>query len=212
MKIKLPISDNLKISLKEIDKFIGDANSQESSVFRNAIINLMSEAYREIDKLISMPTDITFVSISTRNIIETYLISRHVFTDEKWLNHWIGQLHKDAIDVQNGFLELMKKHNKDPSELEAIQQFSVETLEQSDYESKSGFNMRELAERYGHEEDYLSVHKLCSKLIHPTSMKVNAYDSLTANENYSDTLSYVASYFARQMEELIDEIRAEKFA
>ena len=159
-----------------------------------------------------MPPDLTYVGIGTRNIIELYLISRHIFTDKKWLDNWLGQIHKDTVDIQDGFLTLMKKHGKNTSELEVIQKFCDESLEQSEYDANGQFNMRDLAKTYGHDEDYVSVYKLCSKLVHPTSMKINAYEVLTANANYFDTLRYVASYFSIQIEGLIDEVRAREFA
>ena len=212
VKIQPSIEESFDISRRKIIAFLDHAATHDKNSFLDAICNLMQEALREIEKLLSIPPDLTYVGIGTRNIIELYLISRHILADEKWLNNWIGQMHKDTIDIQDGFLTLMKKHEKNTSELEAIQKYCERTLQQSDFESSGQFNMRELAKTYGHDEDYVSIHKLCSKLVHPTSMKVNAFDALTANANYYDTLRYVASYFAIQIENLIDEIRAREFA
>jgi len=212
VKIQPTIEQNLEITRSKISEFLDQAGSQENNTFLIAFCSLMRDACREIEKLNSMPLDLTYVGIGTRNIIELYLISRHIFTDKKWLDNWLGQMHKDTVDIQDGFLTLMNKHGKNTSELEAIHKFCDESLEQSDYESKGQFIMKELAKTYGHDEDYVSVHKLCSKLVHPTSMKINAYEVLTANANYIDTLRYVASYFAIQIEDLIDEIRDREFA
>ena len=212
MNTRLNLDKNFIISKQVIASFIVDAEALGQHSFITTICNLMREAEREINRIISNPVDITIVSLGTRNIIELYLISRHIYTETKWEENWWGQMHKDSIDIQEGLVSLLEKHNKDPSEVKNYIEFCDQSLEESQFESKGGFNIRDLAKRYGHDEDYISVHKLCSKLIHPTSIKINAYQAFTENDNYIKTLSYVAVYFAHNIELLTNEIREKLFA
>ncbi|MGB0943822.1 MAG: DUF5677 domain-containing protein, partial [Marinomonas sp.] len=90
---------------------------------------------------------------------------------------------------------LLEKKGLDTSELKEIQKFEDKSLEQSPFQSKGGFQIRNLAEKYGHLDDYLFIYKLSSKLIHPSSMKVMFYDTLSEDGNYLSTVLQIGDYF-----------------
>lgn len=211
MDVPLNIDENFKISNQVLSDFIRDAEALGQHSFITTICNLMREVIREMNRIITNPIDITIVSLGTRNLIELYLISRHIYTETKWESNWWGQMHKDSIDIQEGLVSLLKKHDGDLSEVKKYIEFCDQTIEESQFESKGGFNIRDIAKRYGHDEDYISVYKLCSKLIHPTSVKINAYQAFTENDNYIKTLSSVAIYFSHNIELLTNEIRENYF-
>jgi hypothetical protein len=120
--------------------------------------------------------DLTLVSMCTRNIFELYLILLAVKSSDEHLKSWFGQSHRDAKEVRDGFTKVALKKGLDVSQLRETQNFEDRALEESPYESEKGFNIRELANEHGYLDDYLAVYKLSSKLIHPTSMKVNSYE------------------------------------
>ncbi len=212
MKIQLSHDDSLKITKKVISSFLDDFNNPEGNRLKLAIENLFREIERELDRFILGRADLTATSIQVRNLFELYLITKHVFTSEKGLNSWFGQMHKDSMDVQNGFIELLSSHNQDVSELKEIRELIDQSLDDSPYTSKGGFNIKDLAEEYGYVKDYSAIHKLCSKLIHPTSIKVNAYNALTENNNYLAVLEQVGVFFCQRIEELSNEIARCKIA
>lgn len=109
---------NLVASKNIIKSFLQDAESLDQHSFISAICNLFLEAEREINRILKNPNDITILALGTRNIIELYLISKHIFTDIQWESNWWGQMHKDSIDIQEGLVSLLKKHHKDPSTVE----------------------------------------------------------------------------------------------
>jgi len=204
--IQLSHDDNLKVTKEVISSFLNNFNNSEGSRLKLAIENLFREIERELDRFISGRADLTATSIQVRNLFELYLITKHIYSCEKGLNSWFGQMHKDSMDVQNGFIELFRSHNQDVSELEEIRKFIDQSLDDSPYTSKGGFNIKDLAELYGHVNDYSAIHKLCSKLIHPTSIKVNAYSALTENNTYLAILEQVGVFFCQKIEELSHEI------
>lgn len=206
MKIQLSHDDNLNVTKKVIAGFLENFDNSEGNPRKFAIENLFREIERELDRFITGRDDLTATSMQVRNLIELYLITKHINTSEKDLNSWIGQIHKDHTDVLNGFIELFSSHNKNVTELEAIREFIDQSLDESSYESKGGFNIKYLAELYGYVKDYSAIHKLCSKLIHPTSFKVNAYSALTENDNYLAILEQVGVFFCQRIEELSHEI------
>jgi hypothetical protein len=206
MKIQLSHDDNLKITKKVISDFLDNFDNSEGSCLKLAIENLFKEIERELDRFISGREDLTATSMQVRNLFELYLISKHIYTSENGLNSWFGQMHKDSMDVQNGFIELFSSHNQNVTELEEIKAFIDKNLDKSPYTSKGGFNIKDLAELYGYVKDYSAIHKLCSKLIHPTSIKVNAYNALTENDNYLAVLEQVGVFFCQKIEELSHEI------
>jgi hypothetical protein len=206
MSIQLSHDDNLKITKKVISSFLGNFDNSEGCRLKLAIENLFREIERELDRFISGRDDLTATSIQVRNLFELYLISKHIYTSENGLNRWFGQMHKDSMDVQNGFIDLFRSHNQNVTELEEMREFIDKSLDDTPYTSKGGFNIKDLAELYGHVKDYSAIHKLCSKLIHPTSIKVNAYNALTENNNYLAVLEQVGVFFCQKIEELTHEI------
>jgi len=204
--IQLSHDDNLKVTKEVISSFLNNLNNSEGSSLKLAIENLFREIDRELDRFILGRTDLTTTSIQVRNLFELYLITKHIYSCEKGLNSWFGQMHKDSMDIKNGFIELFSSHNQDVSELEEIRKFIGQSLNDSPYASKGGFNIKDLAELYGYVNDYAAIHKLCSKLIHPTSIKINAHSALTENNAYLAILEQVGVFFCQRIEELSHEI------
>ncbi len=161
-------SDNFCVAIEFIE-------NQDYSALNNALLCLLKEAERENNRLLSSLNDVTLTSLAIRNLFEIYLISKHIYNDEKALNNWYGQSHKDSKEVRDGFITLMKKKGLDTTELEEIQKFEDESLKESPFESKGGFQVRNLAEKYGYLDDYQFIYKLSSKIVHPSSMKLMTY-------------------------------------
>ena len=182
-------SDNFCVAIEFIE-------NQDYSALNNALLCLLKEAERENNRLLSSLNDVTLTSLAIRNLFEIYLISKHIYNDEKALNNWYGQSHKDSKEVRDGFITLMKKKGLDTTELEEIQKFEDESLKESPFESKGGFQVRNLAEKYGYLDDYQFIYKLSSKIVHPSSMKLMTYDTLNENNNYLSVILYVGVYFS----------------
>lgn len=168
-----------------------------------ALTPLLQACTREINKLLHEKIDLSSLSLCVRTIFELYLILMHISTDEKALNKWFGQSHKDLKELTDGFIALGKKHGLDEyvSKLEDVQEFADGSLASSPFESKGGFDIRNLAEKFGHLEDYKAVHKLCSKLIHPTSMNVNSYDALSNNNVFFNMIFCIGVFYSEKIEE-----------
>ncbi|MCF2948911.1 DUF5677 domain-containing protein [Paraglaciecola aquimarina] len=90
-----------------------------------------------------------------------------------------------------------------------MKQFEDTALENSPYTSQRNFNIRNLAIAHGYEEDYDFVYKLSSKLIHPSSIKVNFYESFIENDKYLTVIIGTAMYFGQKAESLAQEISIE---
>lgn len=207
MNTTISNEENFDITNGVISATLAALNDAPKSEFNFALFNLLKEAGREINRLKDNKQDLTIASISVRNIFELYLLIKHVFTDSKAFKSWMGQMHKDTTDILEGFTSLFAKFKKDVPELAEIQKYIDSTLDDSEYKSKGHFVIKDLATKYGLEEDYSAIHKLCSKIVHPSSIKVNAYQGLVANENYLNLFLYVGVYFSQQIEGLCNEIK-----
>lgn len=200
-------NESLKTSKEVISNFVNMfSNFANSSIKVFVFVNLFKEIERELDRFISGRIDLTFTSIQVRNLFELYLITKHISDSEKGLDQWLGQMHQDTKDIQDGFIELLRNHNKDISELKEVKKFTDQSLEESPYSSQKGFNIKTLASKYGYQNDYSAMHKLCSKLIHPTSIKVNGYSALSADNNYLAVLEVFGVFICWKIEELSYEI------
>jgi hypothetical protein len=207
LRIKLTDDENLKIShdsLVEVIRYLNSNLDTEKSI---ALINLFEEILRELTRFTLSRNDLTETSLQVRNIFELYLITKHVNFDPKGLSNWCGQGHKDITEINNGFIRLLSRHNEDVTGLQEAQNFIDEQFSFTSYQSKGSFNIRDLAKKYGYDDDYVAIHKLCSKLVHPSSIKVNGYNALTENCDYINVLIHVAVYFCQKIEKLASEIK-----
>ncbi|MEJ1367985.1 MAG: hypothetical protein RPU34_12025 [Candidatus Sedimenticola sp. (ex Thyasira tokunagai)] len=207
LKVNISFEENYSITEQAVEETILQLEKGEKNDYIQTLINLLQEINREIKRIENSKSDLSLTSIHVRNVFELFLISKYVFSGNKTYAHWLGQLHKDTSDVIDGFIILFNKFDKDSPELKEYKEFIDSTLEDSEYSSKGPFNIRCLAQKYNLDEDYLAIHKLCSKLVHPSSMKVNTHEALAANDNYINLLLYVGVYFCQQIEGLCNEIR-----
>lgn len=198
MSHHLTAKDQFELSSKNFLSVIGFLEGKDYSTLNGALISLLKEANRENTRLLSSLDDLTLASLSIRNLFEIYLITKHIYRDEKALFSWYGQSHKDSKEVNDGFITLMEKKGLDTTELKDIQNFQDDSLQKSPFQSKGGFQVRSLAEKYGYLDDYQFIYKLSSKLVHPSSMKVMTYETLTENSNYLSVVLQVGVYFSQE--------------
>lgn len=210
MDTSLSHLENLNISKIAIEDCLIHFRNKEDNQLNMALINLLEEILRELERFITGRTDLTLTSLQVRNIFELYLITKHISTDQEGLNDWFGQMHKDSIDIQNGFMALFSNHNRDITELQEIQDFTNESLENSPYESKKEFNIKKLAIQYNYLNDHQAIHKLCSKYIHPSSIKINAYKAVSEDNNYLNSLVYIGVFFCQKIEVLCQTIKSQQ--
>lgn len=185
----------IEITSNNFDVAITLLSGKNYSALNNALLSLLREARRESYRLLSSMEDLVLASFSVRNLFEIYLISKHIHSNEQALLNWYGQSHKDSKEVRDGAIKLMKNKGLSTAELELIQRLEDDLLEQSPFESKGSFQVRQLAEDYGYLDDYQFIYKLSSKLVHPSSMKIMLYDVLTENRNYLSVVHQLGVYF-----------------
>jgi hypothetical protein len=198
MSDKLTTKEQLELAFENYSVAISFYEGKGYSTLNSALLGLLKEAKRENGRLLLSLNELTLASLAVRNLFEIYLIFKHVYSDEKALFSWFGQSHKDSKEVTDGFITLMEKKGLDTAELREIKKFEDESLEQSPFQSKGGFQVRNLAEKYGCLDDYQFIYKLSSKLVHPSSMKVMAYDTLTENTNYLSVVLQTGVYFSQE--------------
>jgi hypothetical protein len=202
LKVQLSPKDDLELSKKNISVVIDDLESKEYAELNNAVINILKNIVQEISRLISSIDELEYASLHTRNIFELYLILTHVYSDNEALSRWYGQLHSDSEQIRNGFRKLLVKKGLDTSSLDEVKEFEDNALKISPYSSERNFNICHLAKTYGYEDDYSFVYKLSSKLVHPSSMKVNFYGILTENNKYLTVIVSTAMFFGQKAEKL----------
>ncbi|WP_263833136.1 hypothetical protein [Sulfurospirillum oryzae] len=201
-------NESLETAKNVISNFVSMFNNFENSSIKVFVfVNLFKEIERELNRFIAGRVDLTLTSIQVRNLFELYLITKHIYDSDEGLDEWLGQMHQDTIEIQNGFIGLLRNHHKDISELEEVKNFTDQSLNESPYVcQKKYFNMGVLAGQYGYKNEHLAMHKLCSKLIHPTSIKVNGYSALSADNNYLSILEIFGVFVCGKIEELSYEI------
>lgn len=201
MEIRLPPNEDLSLSMRSIRSAITSLQADRKTELNIALANLLKASAIEINYLIDKGCDLSIASMSTRNIFEIYLILLTITSKKEALSNWFGQAHRDSKDIRDGFIKVALNKGLDVSELQQIQRFEDDALDQSPYESNRGFNIKDLATQHGYLDDYMFVYKLSSKLVHPTSMKVNSYNALVQDSNYLSVVQQLGVYFAQKIEQ-----------
>lgn len=209
MKIQLTPKEDIELSKSNITKVVGILSEKEFTETNNAVLNILKSTVHELSKLAISIEELDYVSLHTRNLFELYLILNHIYSDNNAMVNWYGQMHKDSEQVRNGFRKLLVKKGVDTTSLDEVALFENHALEISSYKSERNFNIKNLAIKHGYEDDYDFVYKLSSKLVHPSSMKVNLYDILTENDKYLSTLVLIAMHFGQKTEKLALRIQKE---
>jgi hypothetical protein len=209
LKVQLTPKEDLELSQKNIFDVISILDKIAFSELSSAVHNILKNIDLEISRLINSIDDLEYASLHTRNIFELYLILSHIYSDTNALSAWYGQLHKDSEQIRDGFRKLLVKKGLDTFSLDAVKEFEDNALAKSPYFSARNFNIADLAKKYGHQDDYGFIYKLSSKIVHPSSMKVNFYTTLTENDEYLTMIIHMAMYFGQKSERLASKIGEE---
>lgn len=181
--------------------------ASNNSKFGLILKNLLLDSIREINNLIEHSDDLFLGSLATRNIFELYLIIRYVSGDEKRQDKWLGQMHKDLFDINNGLRKLAIKRNLPTGELDALEKMYNDAINDSPFRSSGPFEIKTIAAKYGNEEDFDFLFKLTSKLIHPSSSRVNGYSVIAEQFQYKLVVAQMATFYAKEIEELLLEVK-----
>ncbi|SOD19020.1 DUF5677 domain-containing protein [Nitrosomonas ureae] len=209
MKVNLSTKEYLNLSIINISNAIEILDKKEFSELNNAVLNILKSIVQELFRLIDSMDELEYANLHTRNIFELYLILSHIYSDADALVAWYGQIHKDSEQVINGFRNLLMKKSLDTFSLDAMKRFQDEALGKSPYSSTGNFNISALAKSHGYQDDYDFVYKLTSKLVHPSSMKVNLYSVFMENDNYLNVIITIALNFGQKADELAFRICSE---
>jgi hypothetical protein len=105
----LTTKDQFELASENFRLAISFLEGKGYSTLNRALLSLLSEAERENIRLLSSLKDLTLASLPIRNMFEIYLISKHIYTDEKALFSWCGQLYKDSKEVKDDLSLLWRK-------------------------------------------------------------------------------------------------------
>lgn len=204
--MRVPPNDNMKITKKVIHDFIDILEKKHKAKLGLALIHLLAEAGREIDRASHAERELVIFALATRNIFEIYLIIRNISESDSALDCWYGQMHKDLIDINSGLRKLAEKKELNTEKLDVLDEIYNQALNESPFKSKGQFNIKTIALNYNYGEDYDWLYRLTSKLIHPSSVKVNGFHAIGEVEQYIVALEQSFTYFCMRLEEYILEL------
>ncbi|PMZ76950.1 DUF5677 domain-containing protein [Pseudomonas sp. FW305-70] len=208
----LTTQENVSTSIEVIRSFVERLGALPFNELNGALTNLFKQSLREINQFSEKRDDLAQTSLNVRNIFEIYIISLHIYSDQDALKCWYGQMHKDLLEINKSFKALLTNRGLDTSEIDKAQALSDAALSSSQYTSKGQFNIKTCATKYGYELHHDFVYKLSSKLVHPTSIKVNFFDVLTEDETYIEVITNIGVHFAKKSEDFAMRLAEELFA
>lgn len=186
------------------DERIGLSHDDKSVAFWNLYQCAISEA----ERIKNDSKEIFSIAVSLRNLFEIYMLALHLRDSEEAVQQWYGQLLRDVLDIQDGLIALFSKHGIHSPDLDSTREKTIESGERNNVKPIRPFNIKEIAKRFDREEDYNAMYKLCSKLVHPSSVKVNLPAAFDKNDEYIKSLIHVAVHYMS----LIAEVSANESA
>lgn len=171
------------------------AQKQDVCDRTTSLLNLYHEVIIEGMRLQSSEGELPSISAAVRNIFELMLIIEYLASSDEVVKMWIGQLQKDALDIHVGLIALFKKHNFRSPSLEESRETIIANGAAHAVTPSRPFVLRNVADRFGWLEDYDAIYKLCSKILHPSSIKANLPEAFDKNDDYKNVLVHVGIHY-----------------
>lgn len=166
-----------------------------------SLTNLYREAVSEAKRLQSGKNEIASISVAVRNIFELLLIINYLASSDEAIKCWIGQLQRDVLDIHKGLISLFQKHGIRSIELETSRNNVLNNGSANGVNPSKPFVIRDIAKQFELAEDYDAVHKLCSKIVHPSSIRVNLPGAFDKNDDYKNALIHMGVNYLAQIAE-----------
>lgn len=163
--------------------------------------NLYQEALVEAARLRAGESEIVTVCVAVRNLFEIMLLINHLAASDEAVECWIGQLQRDALDIHDGLISLFHKHGVQSLPLENSRSSVLVNGDEHGVVPSRPFKIRSIAEQLGVSEDYDAMYKLCSKIVHPSSIRVNLPGAFEKNGDYKNALIHVGIHYLAQIAE-----------
>ena len=162
------------------------------------LVNLLNASIRYLEiSARSVSGPVQPAALATRSLFELNLITRYMLGSPNGMKRWYREYVRDYIEILEGANEInspasrgepRKVFEDDIKHLEAL-------LENDKLPDEKRKQMSEIARVVGMESEYRAIYKLCSKLIHPSSILVNAHD-YASHEAIADILQMHARHNA----------------
>lgn len=201
MNFELNRIADIDVFLKIIEAACEKSEQMEICDRTLSLRNLYREAIAESKRLQSGVDEISSISAAVRNIFELLLIIKHLVSSDEAVNCWIGQLQQDALDIHEGLDSLFKKHGINSINLKASRENVLSHGIAYGVVPSKPFNIKLLAKNFGWEEDYDAIYKLCSKIVHPTSIRANLPGAFDKDDSYRNALIHIGIHYVAQIAE-----------
>ncbi len=160
-----------------------------------SLTNLYREVILEATLLQSSKNQLSLISSAVRNIFELMIIIEYIASSDEAVKMWIGQLQKDALDIHDGLLALFQKHNFKSLALHESREAIIANGGAHAVTPTRPFNLRKVADKFGWLEDYDAIYKLCSKILHPSSIRANLPGAFDKNDDYKSMLVHMGIHY-----------------
>ena len=205
------ISDGISEMVDSLKQAINWAQTNCEQSNKNKIfVNLLqaSAGYLEMSAK-SVKGPVPHAALATRSLFELNLTTRYMLSRPHGVRRWSSEHITDYIHILKGAISLNISASK--GEHRKIFEDDIKQLEAELAKDKLPYEkqrrMSEIAQEVGQKAEYMALYKLCSKLIHPSALLVNAPE-YTSHIAIADILQMLARHYAWNLYLLIqDEIQ-----
>ena len=145
------------------------------------VISLLKSAQRTYKHLRNgWPSDSTYTAWACRNLLELRIFTKYVtrsLTDRK---RFMADLTVDSSDSAAALIKLtysvVPKSNLEDEDISSLSKAVKALNDKLKFEGKSYLSATDLAKKMGFGEEFSALHKICSKLVHPTAQSILSID------------------------------------
>ncbi|MGG5413805.1 hypothetical protein [Edwardsiella tarda] len=193
---------SISSSLSSVTILLQNDKSINSYIYKNILASITNS----IDSLIETRHHLFQSCLHTRNLFELLLIFKKVNSGEEHLKSWLGQIHKDLSELKNGFQTLFDSYGVDTKEIDNAREFDNKSLKDSGLSSKGSWPVGSLSTEFGMKKEYDAIYRICSKLTHPSSLRVNFEREFINDNNYLKLVHSLALHLCERIDDTVTEI------
>lgn len=182
------------------------APTKEAEILKNILIS--TQGYTKYIES-GAYNDIQLLALGVRSVLENLARSRFIMQSDENLDRWLSEVITDQKAIIKGFLSLSEQSNTNVKSLEKELTRLDGLCEKYNFPVvKQPQQVKAMTDAVGLVEDYESIYKLTSKLIHPSSLYINSSSTLDSQVHHNILVICGQLYLISMFSEICKKLNA----
>lgn len=182
------------------------AQKKETEILKNILIS--TQGYTKYIEN-GAYKDIQLLALGVRSVLENLARARFIMQSDENLDRWLSEVITDQKTIIKGFLSLSEQSSTNIKSLETELTRLDSLCDKYNFPVvKQPQQVKAMTDAVGLVEDYESIYKLTSKLIHPSSLYINSSSTLDNQEYHNILVICGQLYLISMLNEICKKLNA----